>query len=304
MPLKNTPTDPEYIHRFDRASRFEKEGKLLHALQVYLQLLEEFPEEDYTLAALANLYEKLEKPELGILLLQERLKVDLENLPLRLFAGHYFFRQQAWDTTIEYLSAFSPAEEPLIAFFVGYSYYMLKNYELAKHHFKLFLDVNKETDFLQDAFVYLAKACVHLEQFNEALDYVNKAHEYYSEYYELHLLYAIIYYYLEMDYNALVAIEKTLKLNKTDPGVFDWAGKIAFRCGEPEKSVKYFQKYLDVGGDQSAEFYAHYGMSLLHNKKIDQAKTHFELALRFDEENALAKKGLHLINTNYVSFEK
>ena len=304
MPLKNTPTDPEYIHRFDRASRFEKEGKHLHALQVYRQLLEEFPEEDFAIAALANLYEKLDKPELGLLLVQERLTADPDNLPLRLFAGHYFFRQQAWDATIEFLAAFSPREEPLIAFFVGYSYYMLKDYQLAKHFFLVFMDSNQESEFLQDAFVYLAKACVHLEQFNDALEYVNKASEFYSGYYELHLLYAIIYYYLEMDYNALQSIEKTLRLNKTDPSVFDWGGRIALKCGEPKKSIKYFEKYQDAGGVLNADFYSNYGMALLHSKDIDSAKKHFELALKFEPEHKMAITGLHLINTEYVSFEK
>jgi tetratricopeptide (TPR) repeat protein len=94
-----------------------------------------------------------------------------------------------------------------------------------------------------------------------------------------------------------------LKLNRTDPGVFDWAGKIAFRCGEPVKAVAYFEKYLEVGGEISADFYAAYGMALLHNKNIDLAKKYFDLALKFDKEHELAKKGLHLINTNYVSFE-
>ncbi len=304
MPLKELPTDPEFIYRFDRASRFEQEGNHLHALQIYRQLLVEFPDEDFSVAALANLYEKMDKPELGIEMLQARLGADIDNHPLRLFAGHYFFRQDAWDTTIDYLSAFSTEEEPLIAFFVGYSNYMLKEYEIAKHHFLSYINLKGQSDFLQDAYIYLAKSFIHLNEFELALEYVKKAEDHFAEYYELYLLYAIIYYYMEMDYNSLDSINKAIKLNKTDPAVYEWGGKIAFRCGEIKKSVEYFRKYLDVGGEINADYYANFGMALLHNKKIDAAKANFELALQFEPEHENARRGLHLININYVAYER
>ncbi len=304
MTLKELPTNPEFIHRYDRGSRFEKEGRHLHALQIYRQLMEDFPEEDFAVAALANLYEKMEKPELGIELLSEHLESKTDNHRLRLFAGHYFFRQNSWENTIDYLSAFSPEEDPLIAFYVGYSNYKLGKYELAKQYFLLFIRLNRENDFLLNAYIYLAKSYIYLDEYELALLYVKKAEEYFAGYYELFFLYARIYFYMGMYYTSLEAVEKAIKINATDPIVYEWGGKIAFHCGEIKKSLKYFQEYLNVGGEMNADFCSDFGMALLKNKNINAAKEHFELALQVEPEHEKAKHGLHLINTDYVVYER
>ncbi len=304
MPLKEKPINPEYIHRFDRATIFEKEGKWLHALQIYRQLIDDFPEEDFAIAAISNLYEKMEHPELGIEILEECLRGSLDNLPLRLFAGHYFFRQQAWKKTIELLAAFSPQDEPIIAFFVGYSYYMINDFQIAKHHFLLYINLHGEGDFLSDSFVYLAKACIQLDEYEEALEHLKKAEEVAGDYYELHLLFAIAYYCINMDTTALQSIKKSIKLNNSDPLVFEWAGRIAFRCGDPKKSISYYTKFLEKGGEINADFYANYGMAFLYAKDINSAKKNFDLALSFDPSHSFAKEGLRLINTEYLAFEK
>jgi len=290
--------------KIEKAQRFIAEGKTLHALQFYKKIIEEHPEAIEAYFNLSLLYESLENILAAENLLSELLEENSDNNEIRLFFGHLLFRQGKWNETIEVLSFFSPNEIPLASFFIGYSHYMLLEYELARISFENFVKSGKETEFMQDAYIYLAKTHINLTNFDMALLYVKQAEVYYSNHYELHLLFAIIYYYLTMIAHAVTSIEKTLKLNKDDLSVTEWAGKIYLKSGDYKKAEKYFTKFIDESTEVSPETYSHLGITYLYTNKIKDAENYFNLALKLDPQNKVALeavKNLEKLNQNQAA---
>jgi len=290
--------------KIEKAQRFADEGKTLHAVQLYMKIIEEHPESLEACFSLAGLYEKLENIDAAENLLSDLLEENSDNKDVRLFFGHFLFRQGQWNETIEVLSFFSPDEIPLASFFIGYSHYILLEYELARISFENFVKSGKETEFLQDAYIYLAKTHINLTNFDLALLYAKQAEAYYSNYYELHLLFAIIYYYLTMTAHAVTSIEKTLKLNKSDLSVNEWAGKIYLKSGDYKKAEKYLTKFIEESSEVSPEIYSHLGITYLYTNKIKDAENYFNLALKFDPKNKVALeavKNLEKLNHNPVA---
>ncbi|NCQ18880.1 MAG: hypothetical protein COZ80_12575 [Ignavibacteria bacterium CG_4_8_14_3_um_filter_37_9] len=290
--------------KIEKAQRFIAEGKTLHALQFYKKIIEEHPEAIEAYFNLSLLYESLENILAAENLLSELLEENSDNNEIRLFFGHFLFRQGKWNETIEVLSFFSPNEIPLASFFIGYSHYMLLEYELARISFENFVKSGKETEFMQDAYIYLAKTHINLTNFDMALLYVKQAEVYYSNHYELHLLFAIIYYYLTMIAHAVTSIEKTLKLNKDDLSVTEWAGKIYLKSGDYKKAEKYFTKFIDESTEVSPETYSHLGITYLYTNKIKDAENYFNLALKLDPQNKVALeavKNLEKLNQNQAA---
>jgi len=165
---------------------------------------------------------------------------------------------------------------------------MLLEYELARISFENFVKSGKETEFLQDAFIYLAKTHINLTNFDMALLYAKQAEAFYSNYYELHLLFGIIYYYLKMNAHAVTSIEKTLQLNKSDLSVIEWAGKIYLKHGDYKKAEKYLSKFVAESEVVSPEIYSHLGITYLHSNKLADAQNYFALAFKVDPKNKTA----------------
>jgi len=274
--------------KIEKAKRFAAEGKMLHAVQFYRKLIEEHPDAVEAYFNLTALYETLDNISAAENLLYELLEENSDNKEIRLFLGHFLFRHGKWNETIETLSFFSPNEIPLTSFFIGYSHYMLLEYELARISFENFVKSGQETEFIQDAYIYLAKTHISLTNFDMALFYAKQAEAYYSNYYELHLLFAIIYYYLTMTAHAVTSIEKTLKLNKADLSVHEWAGKIYLKSGDYKKAEKYFTKFVEESEEVPPEIYSHLGVAYLHTNKIKDARNYFNLALKYDPQNKVA----------------
>ncbi|MFA4923270.1 MAG: tetratricopeptide repeat protein [Ignavibacteriaceae bacterium] len=290
--------------KIEKAQRFTAEGKNLHAVQFYTKVIEEHPEAMEAYFSLAELYEGLPNISAAETLLADLLEENPDNKEVRLFLGHFLFRQEKWNETIEVLSFFSPNEIPLASFFIGYSHYMLGEFELARIGFENFVKSGKETEFIQDAFIYLAKTHINLTNFDMALFYAKQAEFFYSNYYELHLLFAIIYYSLEMTAHSVTSIEKTLQLNQKDLSVNEWAGKIYLKHGDFKKAEKYLTKFVHEAVEVSPEIYALLAVAYLHANNKKDALNYFDLALKFDPKNKVALQGiknLEKLNHNPVA---
>ena len=304
MQAEEKSINPEFFHKLEIGGRFEAEGRHLHALQVYRKLVDDFPAESSAPMALAGLLEKTSNTESARAILLDAIEKIPENKALRLFAGHFFFRQEAWTETIDILSYLAPEEEPAATFFIAYAYYMLKNYQLASRHFLQYISSAPDKEFTQDAYVYLTKIHVCLEDFENALVYIRKAEEFYSGYHELHLLFAIIYYNMQMTAHAQTAIDKALKLNKNDETTMEWAGKISFQSGDYKKAEKFFKKIVNHADSIDAELLVNLAYACLNNKKAKEAKEYFETILQLFPSHKGAKDGIKKLNNEYFLYEK
>lgn len=292
-------------HKLKVAADYEAQGKHLHAIQLYNAIMDEYPEFEEVYFYLAELYEKMGNLDPAFNLLFSLLDKEPENNEARLFLGQFLLRNSKWEEAIEILSLILPEENHIVAFFLGYSHFILKEYEMAKVNFLTYVSFNEQTELLHEANLYLAKIEIELGNFESALKYAKKTDLIYANFWELNLIYSIIYYNLGMYAHAIVPIEKAIRLNPKEPVSYEWGGKIYLKLGDYLKAEKLFLKYIDHMDNVSSDIYAKLGEACLNASKTKDALTYFDVALKLDPENVFAKKGKEnatiILNKNKAS---
>lgn len=291
MGIINLEEKLQIDHRIKTAKKLEAEGKTLHAIQLYKNLIKDFSNAEDTYIALAELYEKLDNISAAFELLYEYLELFPENKDMRKFVARFLIKNESWNEAIEVLSYLSSDEEPIVSFLLGYSHFMIKESEHAKVYFLKFVLSNKEPELIHEAYLYLAKINIHQKNFDNALVFLKKAEKLYSSYWEIYLLYAIIYYYLEMEAHSLQSIKKAIKLNENEPNVLEWCGKIFFKNEDYPKAEKYFLKFIDTQPEISFETYFTLAEAFFKQNKFEDALNYYELALKLKPDFEPAIKG-------------
>lgn len=276
------------------ASAFISEGKNLHAIQVYLKLIEETKKQDIYFQ-LAELYEDMGFVDSGKKILSDLVQLNVNDSDIILYFGQYLLRNSRWIESIEVLETISDTM-PAALFLMAYSNMMLNNFELAKEQFTDFISYDEKNDLKQEANLYLAKIEYELHNYNSALNYATNAQYLYSDFWELNLTLAKVYYSLDMFTHAINPIQKAIKLNSKDPSVQEFAGKIYFQLQDFVKAEKFFSEYIELSSEVSAEIYTLLAKCYVRQRKIYEANLFFELALKVDPDFQPAISGKFEIN--------
>lgn len=293
--------DLKIKHKLSTATNFKAQGKYLHAIQICEQLLSEYPNNPDIHFELAELYDLSGNLDSSFHLIETYLDNNPADKDVRLFYGQFLLKNQLWNEAIEIFSLFTHEEKPIVLFFLGYSYFMLKDYEMARINYLSFLSHKTDRELTYESYIYLAKIEVEMKDFEQALSYAKQSEILYSSFWELHLIYAMCYYNLGMDAHAILSIEKAIKLNPKGIASYEWAGKIFLRSGDYLKAEKHFTKYVESVEDISSETYANLGQACLNSNKTKSALNYFELALKIDPDNKNALKGKRNISEKYKS---
>jgi tetratricopeptide (TPR) repeat protein len=276
------------------ASAFISEGKNLHAIQIYLKLIEETKRQEIYFQ-LAELYEDMGFVDSGKKILSDLVQLNVNDHDITLYFGQYLLRNSKWIESIEVLATISDTM-PAALFLMAYSNMMLNNFELAKEQFRDFISYDEKNDLKQEANLYLAKIEYELHNYNSALNYATNAQYLYSDFWELNLTLAKVYYSLDMFTHAINPIQKAIKLNSKDPAVQEFAGKIYFKLQDFVKAEKFFSEYIELSSEVSAEIYTLLAKCYVKQRKIYEANLFFELALKVDPDFKPAISGKFEIN--------
>ncbi len=273
------------------AREFESQNKLLHASQIYLLLINDYPEFTEPYLHLAEIYENLGKTNSAIDLYEKILKIQPDDKDVKLYYGQFLIRNAQWEKSTKIFSYINTEDNPIVLYFTGYAYFMLKDFELAKINFLSFVISNEKPEIIREAYLYLSKTELELKEFENALRFAKRAEVLFSDYWELYVIYAKIYFNLDMITHAVKAIEKAFRYNTKEPTIFIWAAKIYIKNHNYNKAEKYFKKYIDLSEEISAEDYILMAEVFLHNENYKEALTYFELAIKLDPKNKIASEG-------------
>ncbi len=284
-------------YKMKQASGFEMEGKLLHAVQVYNSIIDDDPGYTDAYFALGEAYEKIGNIEPAVELIKNYLSKDPEDKKVRIYLSEFLMRNNRWDEANEILSFILPEEEPVVSFFLGYSHFMQKDYEVARINFINFLEHGEPDEMLQEATLYLAKIDINLKDFKSALKYLKKTESMYSNFWEWNLLISVVYYNLGMYTHAIVPIRKAIKLNPGERSANKWAGRIYLKTGDYIKAEKQFLIYIDSGESTESDIYTKLAEACLKSENVADALAYFEIALKLNPENKFALEGKKNANT-------
>lgn len=280
MGMRITIEQQQYRHKILKAENLASEGKYLHAIQVFSSLIEEHPEEKESYYKLVAVYEKTDNIDAAHKLLLKLLEENPEDEELRIYLSHFLLRNEKWDETLETLEFLTPEDQPSVAFFNGFAYFKLGNYQLAERSLKKFIKLDKKSEFIPDAYVFLTKTCVHLEKYESALKYIKIAETFFASDPEIQLLFAVVYSHLDMNQHALERINKTLKFKRKPVEVYKWAGIIFYKNKEFDKATNYFNKYLKTSDSDSAEIYFFLGEIAKQEGDLARADEFLEISTK------------------------
>ena len=273
------------------AESYEKEGKNLHALQIYHSLLNNKTYRRKAVVKLTDIYTKFGKIDKAIILFEDYLYENLD-IEMRKYFAHFLIKNEVYEKSLEILEYLSKESNPEVYFLTGIAHYKLKEFEIAKINFNEFIKKNKRSDLLPDAYLFLSKSNRHLRQYDEALENAKLSEMLWNNNMELYLNLAKIYFYKEMYMHAFEAISKAIKINNNNRNLYKWAGKILYFMDEFQKANEYLTKFLEVSEScEEAEIFALLGGTNLKIKEYKKAELFFDMCLKFDPANTFALKG-------------
>jgi tetratricopeptide (TPR) repeat protein len=292
-------------HRMKLAEEYESSGKYLHALQIYKSLTEENPFFIEAHIKTASLYRKTGNLEAAESLLKKIIDEDPESKEIRFYYGEFLLNNAKWEEAIEVLGYFLPEEEPITAFYTGYAYFMLKEYELGRISFKNFTRIAEPGDLLYEAYFFLAKIEVELSNYDAAIKNIKKAEPALSNFWEYNYISALIYFNLGMHAHAAKLIDKSITLNAREAVNFNLAGKIYLKLGDYPTAEKHLRHFIEMKDQVASDTYAFLAEACLNNRKTAEALDFFDKALAADPDNKMAiigkKNAVEFINSSRVS---
>jgi len=297
--------DYKLQHKLKEARKFEDSGKFLHAIQIYLSLITDFPDYPESYISLAEIYFHLGKPESGEKLLSKILKRQPGNIELRTYLAEYLIKNRQWQKAVDLFSEFSHEEEPFASYLIGYSYFNLKDFELAKVFLLNFVISDEDPELIHSAYLLIAQIEMELNQFDNALKYAKKAGKISTESWEYQFVLAKTYFHLDMIAHSYDAVKKAVKINSNEPEIFQLAGKISFKAKDFVNAKSYFVKYIDLKENILPSDYINLANVCLKSGKPDEALKYVDNALHIDSRNktalAMKEKINILLNKNLAS---
>lgn len=292
-------------HKMKSALSYENEGMLLHALQIYLFLTDEYPDFKDAYIKLAQLYERLGNLQSAINAFNSLFENNPDDVDSRVYFAQFLLKNSLWDDAINALNFVDSAKVPIAAFFIGYSHFMLNEFELSKLSFLNFISIERNSELTHQAYIYIAKIELKLNNFEIALEYAKKAEVLYANFWELNYIYAETYLNLEMYTHAAKAIEKAISLNPEESIIYQLAGKIYLKLEYYKKSEKNFLKFIELNEDVPSEVYSKLAETCFKSGKLIEAQAYYEIAIKINPTNEHAifgkKNAEEFLNKDLVS---
>lgn len=279
-----------YDIKIKKAINLEEEGKYLHALQIYKSLLNEQPDNRVLVIRLADLYDKLNNRNAASGILEEYISENPNDNDVILYFGEFLIKNSEFEKATDILTFVDGEFKGAADYMIAVSYFKMGEYEISKLNLEQFIENNKGSNLIPDAYIHLAKSLMELKNFDEALDVMKKCETIFSLNWEVHLVLAQIYYFKEMFFHAYEEIKNAIKL-ESNLILFEWAGKISLKLGKYENAEKFLRNSLK-GNKVDSEIYSLLGITYLKIQDMEKAKRHFSKALEIDPEDQIALDGI------------
>ena len=287
--------DYSFQHKIKTAKDFEAQGKFLHAIQIYNVLVEKYPDQTESYIKLADIYQSTGRKESAENLLKTIIKRQPKNYELSLYFTQFLMQNKEWKRALIKLSEL-PSEDPFVSYLSGYNYFMQNEPEKSKLYFLRFITSDEEPELIHEAYLFLAKIELKLEQYESALKYAKKAQIMFDDFWELYLIYAKIYFSLQMYTHSSKAILEGIKLRPDETQLYEWAGKIQIKLNNFIRAKKYFEKHIDLKESITPDDYIYLADACLKSGELKEALNFFDTAIKLDPRNTSALKGKEKTN--------
>jgi tetratricopeptide (TPR) repeat protein len=250
-------------------------------------LIEDYPDQTESYINLADMFQLIGRKQSAENILSSIIERQPKNYELSLYFAQFLMQNNEWNRALEKLSELSSGD-PFVSYLTGYNYFMQNQPETAKLYFLRFIISDEEPELIHEAYLFLAKIEIELKQYKGALKFAKKAEIMYDDFWELYLIYAKIYYSLQMYTHSSESILEGIKLNPDETQLYEWAGKIQIKLNNFIKAKKYFEKHIDLKESITSDDYLFLADACLKSGELKEALIFFDTAIKLDPENNLA----------------
>jgi len=276
--------EQELEYKFNKALEYEHEGKLLHAVQIYTSLLKTDSFKRDSSIQLHKIYENWGNIGHSSSLLRNYLDENSGDFELRKYYSLFLIKHHHYEEAVEQLSRISSSEIAEVKFLAGLARFFMKDYESAVINFTEFIGQNNSTEYLYDAYLYLAKTQLELNNIDKALEAAKGADKISSGSEELQLILTKIYLLKGMNFHAFDSVSRGLRINNESRQMNELAGRISFDMGEYDKAENHLRKLLN-NNEQSDEVFTLLGIIYIKKNDFAKAEEMFNKALEINPEN-------------------
>jgi len=287
----------ELEYKFNLAMEYEKEEKYLHAIQLYTYLLNAPSYKRDSAVQLHRIYEKINNIEQASKAVKNYLNDVPDDFEVRKYYALFLMKHSFYEEGAEQLSMLSAAEIPEIKFLTGLNGFFRKDYNTAAVDLTDFLSVNGSSDYLHDAYFYLSKSHLELNNIEKALEAAREADKIFSNSEELQLLLAKIYLLKGLNLHAFDSVSKGLRINNESRQMNELAGRILIEIGEFDKAENHLNKIVGES-DQQDEILTLLGLIHLKKAEYKKAEELFSKALTLNPFNRHALEKIKVCTEN------
>ncbi len=288
----------ELAHRLKRAQEFEGGGKMLHAIQMYQAIIDDFFDDHTAWYKLVEIYEKMGRSDSAIKLIEEMLEHFSNDNEISLFAGHFFFKHQMWEESVSVLDRMEDMSFDTITYFIhGLSSFHLGNHEQAIKSLQHFLEMELESAFLGDTNLYLARCYITIGKLNVALPYLEMAAQLMPTNPEVYHYLALYYSIIGMHSHAAEQIETSISLGSTMRETWELAAGIYEAMKDTARVEKLCRGYIEGNNEPSVIIYNSLAMALLAKNRYKEAGSFLKASLEIDSTNERTNNFLKMLIT-------
>jgi len=271
----------EIAHLLRKGKDFEDQDQLLHAIQVYSRLIDQYPGNYHAYSRLVDLYARTDREEHAAGLVDDMIARFGDHTEAMLFVVDFLSIRKQFGKSLTIIQKIRTPDSPITVFYSGMLNLEEQHYTAAYHDFQEFLTLGEDQIFNDQAYLFLARITIHLKKYQEAEQYLTAVKAAGLKSYDVHLLEAMLHYELNMITHAEDSIRKALRKGKYIPEVMAWTAKIYLRQGEYEKLLKLMLSYQSKG-EVSANFYKLLGHCYRALDMTAEADTAYRTALGFN----------------------
>lgn len=282
--------DFKFQNKIKKARELEAQGKILHAVQIYESLINEFPEIPESYIHLADIFQARGQKESAEKIIRSIFERQSDNYEIALYFSQFLMQNEKWDEAIKLLLDLT-SDDPFAAYLTGYCYFKKEEYDLAKEHLLNFVKSDEEPELILEAYFILAKSEFELQEYEDALKHAKKAELIFNDDWELYLIYAKIYYKFKMYTHSYESIKKGIKINGNKTLLHRWAGKINLKLENFSVAMEHFRKYIDLKDRITSEDYTSLADACFQAGELNNALVYFESALKLNPESKQALDG-------------
>lgn len=267
------------------AEKYIAENKPLHAIQIYNYLLNETDEPEYKFL-LAEIYR-----DMGYISAYEKYLIDfLDDFPdddeIRFEISTFLMEYESWENIINVLSVVDTIKRPQFNFMIGYAYFKLNDWKLARHHLELYLNSRQKIELKFECLFHLGLIDLKEGNYDEAIKKFKATEFHFNSHPDFYFHLANAYRLSGMFTHASLYIVKSLRLNKRNAKAYIEAAKIYNALEQFEKAEKHLKKYSELENNNSSEYNLALAETYIGLKKFEQAQACLSIVEEDEPDNS------------------